>query len=99
MPVLKSSQLAWLVSLPFFYSIFFSLWGIGILEYYCFKNTSLLFFFLSQICYPLLIFLVYSFWIVWYYWEDSMDALFNRTFAAIMFGIIIWILIGSGIAY
>jgi hypothetical protein len=96
MPIFKSSQFLWLLSIPFTYLIFFSLWGVGILESQLFLNPNPLFFMLSYLHYPIAIYLGYA---LWCHQEDRMNQLFLRTIWASIIGIILWFFILSGIAY
>jgi len=96
---LKNKQLQWLLILPLFYSIYFSLWGFGILERDFFLNQNPFYFFLSQLHYFIALYIVYAFYVVLYQQEDKMNNLFNRTITAICIGIVVWFLLAANAAF
>ena len=99
-PTLYRSQVLWLPTIFVFYSIWFPLWGVGILELDCFLSQNPFYFFLSRLYYPLTLYTFYSFYIVLYHWEDNkMNTLFNRTVTAICFGMLIWFLLTANAAF
>lgn len=93
LPTIKTKNFLWLVFHPIIYIIYLPLWALGILEWYCFLNYQFFWLLLTKIIYFIFIYQLYSFYIVWNYWEEKMNDLFWKTVWLILFGMLIWHLV------
>ena len=99
MPVLKSKHLLWLLLLPITFIIYLPLIGLGLYNYKIMLDPNPFYNLLLNLYHPLLIFNLYSLWVVSFHWRDEMNNLFYRTVVFIVIGLFLWTILGFQTAF
>lgn len=95
MPILNSNRFKWFALYPLLILIYGSLWAYAIIQRDIFLQDNLFYNSLSHLGIPIIIYNVYSLYLVLYRWENDMDNSFNRAVALIVFGMVVWFIVYS----